>query len=147
LEEKKMNFFFDANRGGAAVMNEKKGHAITPFMATWRDCWGNKQTAILHKADTNNQGEYGAALVLLHHILDSFMNGTLIGPMDCIIHGDSQLVIYQINGQYKVENELLRPLWLEALNLVYILRSEHQANVTFQWIRREVNNQALGLKD
>ncbi len=61
------------------------------------------------------------------------------------IYGDSQLVIYQMIGKYKVREENLRPLWLEAINLSIVLKNNFNVSITFKWIERELNNFALNL--
>lgn len=138
-----MNYFFDANESPKGP--DPQGIS-SKYMATWRDSDGNIHHDQLFKAETNNQAEYGAILFVLRHLITSVEQGLLPTPWEATIHGDSQLVIYQIQGIYKVKNEGIRPLWLEALNLIRIL-TDLKIHVTFTWIPRETNNQALGLEN
>lgn len=114
------------------------------WMASWRDVNGNVRHDLLYKTETNNQGEYGSLLFVLNHIIT--IAGFEPWLEDVTIYGDSQLVIYQMLGKYKVKEENLKPLWLEAINLVHILKVSHNIIVTFGWIPRELNNEALGLE-
>ena len=94
-------------------------------------------------------------LMALYHVRDlaiwqqeqEVLDNTKPWLQDVIIYGDSQLVTYQLNSLYKVRDEDLKPLWLEAINLVNIIREEHNVYVRFVWIPRNVNNKALGLED
>ena len=56
---------------------------------------------------TNNQAEYEALLVALQSA--SEFDGD---EVQCYL--DSELVVKQLNGQYKVRNENLRVLWLKV---------------------------------
>lgn len=57
---------------------------------------------------TNNQAEYNAILLGLHHA-----RSLGIQRIECL--GDSQLVIRQLTGVYKVKNAALRDLFKEAI--------------------------------
>lgn len=63
---------------------------------------------------TNNQAEYRALLLGLKAIA-----GYL--PRQVTIYLDSELVVNQMNGRYRVRDELLRPLYEEARSLVAAL--------------------------
>jgi ribonuclease HI len=82
-------------------------------------------------------------LIILRHLRDCAESCKWL--TEVIIHGDSQLVIYQMNGKYKVKEKLLKPLWLEAINLVHVLKEEYGIVVKFRWVRRALNNAALGI--
>ena len=64
---------------------------------------------------------------------------------EATIIGDSQLVINQMTGEYRVKEEGLKPLFIEAANLVHVLREEFNIVVRFRWVPRELNNEALDL--
>lgn len=140
-----MHFYFDANRYKSVFSRKaiKKPELADEWLATWQDKDSNIHHDLLYQAKTNNEAEYGSMLMVLHHLLDSAENGFKCD--EAIVHGDSQLVIYQMIGKYKVKVEDLRPLWLEAINLVHVLNFMHHIPVTFQWIPRGTNNIALGL--
>jgi len=59
---------------------------------------------------TNNQAEYQALLAGLERAL---LEG--VREIDCYL--DSELVVKQLNGQYKVKHEDLKPLWSAAIDL------------------------------
>jgi ribonuclease HI len=145
--EESVRFFFDANRYSSvfskkSVQNKEVG---SQWLATWRDIDGNIRHDILYKAQTNNQAEYGSMLFVLRDIYQLAQKNQIDWLREATIYGDSQLVIYQMLSKYKVEEQGLLPLWMEAVNLVHVLRETHGIVVKFIWIRRDVNNRALNL--
>lgn len=77
---------------------------------------------------TNNQMEYTALLSLLKHIeKDKFYEDSVI-----YIHTDSQLVVRQVGGEYRVKQPHLLPLRNEVCSLLSRLR-----NVALLWVPRE----------
>jgi ribonuclease HI len=78
---------------------------------------------------TNNQAEYTALLRALEHALR-------LGPEHkLLIHSDSELMVKQMRGEYKVKNEELRDLYDQARRLV----RQFNGTVTFKHVRREQN--------
>ncbi len=53
------------------------------------------------------------------------------------VRGDSQLIIRQISGIYKVKNENLIPLFIEARKLC-----GNFGKIDFKWVRRDENSYA-----
>ncbi|HVG53364.1 MAG TPA: reverse transcriptase-like protein, partial [Vicinamibacterales bacterium] len=53
------------------------------------------------------------------------------------IRSDSELLVKQMKGQYRVKNEGLQPLYAEAVSLV-----RRVGKVTFEHVRREFNKDA-----
>jgi len=89
---------------------------------------------------TNNQAEYHAIILGLRHALAA-------GATDIIVHGDSQLILRQLSGQYKVKNEELKPLHGEAGKLL-----RQFASHKLEWVPRlenaaadEASKRAIGL--
>src|SRR5262249_33366253 len=81
---------------------------------------------------TNNQAEYTALVRALEHALQ-------LGPDNrVIVHSDSELMVKQLNGEYPVKNEELRPLYEEAVRL----RRQFKQPVAFRHVRREQNKRA-----
>src|SRR5438132_1491781 len=81
---------------------------------------------------TNNQAEYTALVRALEHALE-------LGPDDrVVVHSDSELMVKQINGEYRVKNEELRPLYEEVIQL----RRQFKQPVAFRHVRREQNKRA-----
>lgn len=93
---------------------------------------------------TNNEAEYAAVVFALKKI-KQLIGKAAIKHMRVEVHADSELVVRQLNGEYKIENEKLQPLWLKIWN-----EKLDFAGVTFRHIPREKNvaadklvNQAL----
>ncbi|MBI1917013.1 MAG: ribonuclease HI family protein [Planctomycetes bacterium] len=81
---------------------------------------------------TNNQAEYTALVRALEHALE-------LAPDDRVVfHSDSELMVKQLNGEYRVKNEELRPLYEEAVRL----RRQFKQPVAFRHVRREQNKRA-----
>ncbi|WP_214108475.1 bifunctional RNase H/acid phosphatase [Acrocarpospora catenulata] len=80
---------------------------------------------------TNNVAEYRGLIAGLRAVLDLGGEGSAVEA-----RMDSKLVIEQMAGRWKVKNEGLRPLALEAGALARRLR------VTWKWIPRERNTHA-----
>jgi ribonuclease HI len=79
---------------------------------------------------TNNVAEYRALVAGLQKALD-----LAVDEVDVV--SDSQLLVRQMNGEYKVKNEALRKLSLEAAALARRLR-----RVTYRSVPREHNELA-----
>jgi ribonuclease HI len=89
---------------------------------------------------TNNQAEYHALILGLRHALAA-------GADEIVVHGDSQLILRQAGGQYKVRNEELKPLHAEAVKLLGQFRTHK-----LEWVPRgenavadEASKRAIGL--
>jgi ribonuclease HI/probable phosphoglycerate mutase len=78
---------------------------------------------------TNNQAEYTALVRALEHAL------RLGADHRILVKSDSELMVKQMRGEYKVKNEELRGLYDEARQLAW----RFNGNVTFQHVRREQN--------
>lgn len=103
-------------KAGAGILLLKQGKVV-------------EQQGFFLGIKTNNQAEYLAFLVGL------FFVKKRIQPLDrIIIFADSQLLVRQLNGTYRVKNDLLKPLysiaysWLSDLRheVVHIFRSENE---------------------
>lgn len=79
---------------------------------------------------TNNVAEYTALVRALDH-------ARKLGARRVRIHSDSELMVRQMQGAYKVNNDALRQLFEEAR--VLVRGFEH---VSFDHIRREANSRA-----
>ena len=79
---------------------------------------------------TNNQAEYRALILGLKAV--SHYRPSSVG-----VYMDSELVVRQMLGQYKVRDASLQPLWQEAQALVAAL-----PQVTFTHVLRGHNSQA-----
>lgn len=85
---------------------------------------------------TNNVAEYSALVYALKHV----KHATGIEDLKKIsleVRMDSELIVKQMKGEYRVKNEGLRPLFLEAQKLI-----PHYHSVSFVHIAREKNKRA-----
>lgn len=82
---------------------------------------------------TNNQAEYLAILkgieLALEHNIDI---------LDCYL--DSELVVKQLNREYKVKNKELAKIFIKIYNLTLKFKK-----ITFSHVRRELNKEADAL--
>ncbi len=79
---------------------------------------------------TNNIAEYKA----LH---EGLIKAQVLGYKQIIIKADSELVIKQLQGLYKVKNPDLRKIYLEIKSL-----EKNFDSVTYSHVRREYNQRA-----
>jgi ribonuclease HI len=82
---------------------------------------------------TNNIAEYSAAIIGLEHAVK-------IGASRVKLLADSELLVKQMNGQYKVKNEGLKPLHAKVKELIAKIGS-----VEVIYIPREMNKEADAL--
>lgn len=85
---------------------------------------------------TNNEAEYSAAILGLEKIKTSW-GKKKAKELAVDVYSDSQLLVEQINGRYKIVNDKLIPLFLKLWNL----RTDFSL-VTFNLISREDNTAA-----
>jgi ribonuclease HI len=83
---------------------------------------------------TNNQAEYTALVRSLEHALELGAHHRLL------VHSDSELLVKQMKGEYRVKNEDLRDLYEEARRL-----SREFEGVSFTHVRRAQNSRADAL--
>ena len=79
---------------------------------------------------TNNQAEYQAILWALKRASELHLK-----DVDCYL--DSQLVVRQLNGEYRVKNSGLKIIYKEILEILPSFDS-----ISFQDVRREFNTRA-----
>ena len=82
---------------------------------------------------TNNIAEYTAAIIGLEHAVR-------LGARTVKLRADSELLVKQVNGQYKVKNEGLKPLHARVKELIAKI-----ASVEVKYIPREQNKEADAL--
>lgn len=81
---------------------------------------------------TCNQAEYTALVRALEHAQ------TLGTEHSVVVHSDSELMVKQMRGEYRVKNEELRALYEDAREL----SKEFAGGVRFVHVRREKNKRA-----
>jgi ribonuclease HI len=79
---------------------------------------------------TNNVAEYKALIAALRKAIK-------LGGIEVEIRSDSELMIRQLNGRYKIKSVGLRPLYLEVVKLL----GQFEA-VSLKHIPRELNTEA-----
>lgn len=79
---------------------------------------------------TNNVAEYHGLIAALQWAVEHDVTSLTV-------RGDSQLIVEQMRGNYKVKHEGLKPLYLQARMLVMQI-----GDVKFEHVRREQNKDA-----
>ena len=79
---------------------------------------------------TNNQAEYMAVIAALEKAVS-------LGFDEVEMHADSELIVRQINGRYRVKNANLKPLYQKVIDLKSRLKS-----FTITHIPRNLNKEA-----
>lgn len=85
---------------------------------------------------TNNEAEYTAAITALKKI-KSLWGKENAKKSGVAIFADSELLVKQMNGEYKIENAKIQPLFLELWNLTIDFK-----RVKFSAVPRERNKDA-----
>jgi ribonuclease HI len=80
---------------------------------------------------TNNVAEYTGLIKALEWLLDQKISGPIL------VRGDSDLIIKQVKGEYKVKSPLLAPLHRQAVDLL-----DQLPEARLEWIPRERNADA-----
>lgn len=116
------------NPGPAAIgflIKDNKGRVIV------------KKGKYIGKA-TNNVAEYKAVIEALEWLCQNKLS--IIGCQQSIIHFylDSQLVVNQLNGRFKIKNSNLQYLIIKAKGL----ENQIKASIFYHYISREKNQQA-----
>ena len=84
---------------------------------------------------TNNQAEYEAIIFGLQKAKGIIKSKKLPKREECFL--DSELVVEQINHQYKIKNQGIQPLFIKVWNLTLDFDK-----VTFKYVPREENKEA-----
>ncbi len=87
---------------------------------------------------TNNVAEYTALIECLQKVDASFGNGNKFSCSKLVVHSDSELMVRQLNGEYKVKDKTLKKLFDQVHDL---LRSA-QFEFSIKHVRRERNKEA-----
>jgi ribonuclease HI len=79
---------------------------------------------------TNNYAEYMALILALEKALQ-------LGVTDVEVRMDSELIVKQMTGKYKIKHAGLRPLFIKASNL-----AKKFSSFSIMHVRRELNQEA-----
>lgn len=96
----------------------------------------DEQEIVIHTASkflgtaTNNQAEYGA-------LIEALKTAKRLEGTEIACHLDSELVVKQLNREYKVKDEKMRGLFAQVMQLI-----SGFDKVTFIHVRREKNKLA-----
>lgn len=85
---------------------------------------------------TNNEAEYRGVIEALKKVRSLFGKNN-VKNLELVIHMDSELVVKQLEGEYRVKMPHLKPLYTEVHNLIIDFKK-----VTFTHIPREKNKEA-----
>ena len=85
---------------------------------------------------TNNEAEYKAVIAALHALQMRGISGHII------IYSDSQLIVNQLVGKYKIKNNRLLSLWQVVKRL-----EKNFASVRYKWVPREKNYAGRALEE
>jgi ribonuclease HI len=126
---------FGDSRGGSAIANIDGGSRGNPGPAGYGVHIEQSDGTILELKEflgscTNNVAEYSGLLAALRWAADH-------GVSDLRIRSDSELLVKQMRGEYRVKNPGLLPLYDEARALMRTI-----GRVTFEHVRREFNKDA-----
>jgi ribonuclease HI len=126
---------FGDTRGGSAIANIDGGSRGNPGPAGYGVRIEQSDGTILELKEflgscTNNVAEYSGLLAALRW-------GAEHGVSELRIRSDSELLVKQMRGEYRVKNPGLLPLYEEARGLIRTI-----GRVTFEHIRREFNKDA-----
>lgn len=85
---------------------------------------------------TNNVAEYRAVIFGLKKA-KSLLGGKKAEEAEIEVRADSELIVSQLNGDYKIKEESLKPLFIDIWNLKQDFKS-----VVFTHVPREKNREA-----
>jgi ribonuclease HI len=126
---------FGETRGGSAIANIDGGSRGNPGPAGYGVRVEQPDGTIVELKEflgtcTNNVAEYSGLLAALRWAAEH-------GVSQLRIRSDSELLIKQMRGEYRVKNPGLQPLYEEARALARTI-----GRVTFEHVRRESNTEA-----
>jgi len=85
---------------------------------------------------TNNEAEYRAVIFALKK-LKSLIGKAKAGDAEVLVHADSELLVKQMNGEYKISDKNIQNWFIEIWNLKL-----DYGKVTFTHVFRESNKAA-----
>jgi ribonuclease HI len=126
---------FGDTRGGSAIANIDGGSRGNPGPAGYGVRIEQPDGTVTELKEflgscTNNVAEYSGLLAALQWAADH-------GISELRVRSDSELLVKQMRGEYRVKNPGLLPLYDDARGLMRKIR-----RVTFEHVRREFNKDA-----
>ena len=105
--------------------------------ASWREIHRGKGIAARGQGATNNVAEYTSAIRALRWVANEHRTGASV-----TLYSDSQLLVNQLSGRWRVKSPQIRPLWSEARELL-----DRFAASRVIWVPREQNELADSLSE
>ena len=126
---------FDVPRGGSAIANIDGGSRGNPGPAGYGVRIEQSDGTILELKEflgscTNNIAEYSGLIAALRWAAEHAVS-------ELRVRSDSELLVKQMRGEYRVKNPGLLPLYEDARALI-----RKVGGVTFEHVRREFNQDA-----
>lgn len=126
---------FEPDRGGSAVANIDGGSRGNPGPAGYGVHIEQQDGTIVELKEslgiaTNNVAEYRGLIAALRWAVEQ-------GIQELDVRSDSELLVKQLRGEYRVKHAGLRPLYEEARTLL-----QQIPRVRFDHVRRELNKDA-----
>ena len=127
---------FGSSRGNSAIANVDGGSRGNPGPAGYGVQIVDEQGIVVAELyeslapTTNNVAEYNGLLAALAWAVDR-------GLTSLHVRSDSELLVKQLRGEYRVKNPGLQELYRDARTLVARI-----GRVTFEHVRREFNKEA-----
>lgn len=94
------------------------------------------KVSLLNNERTTNVAEYGG----LVHVLETVSLNAKPGD-EVLVQGDSQLVVRQMSGEYRLKKLHLKPYLEKAKRLIFEM-AQKGISVKIAWIPREQNREA-----
>lgn len=119
---------------GRLIIETDGGSRGNPGQAAIGVVVGGREYAEHIGVKTNNEAEY-AALIFALKKAKQLLGKTRSKTAEVEVRMDSELVVKQMNGQYKISEESLQPLFVQVWNLrldfknvkfVHVLRGENR---------------------
>ncbi|MFA5158219.1 MAG: ribonuclease HI family protein [Patescibacteria group bacterium] len=126
-------------------INTDGGSRGNPGPAAIGVVFGNEEGEVIHQHKecigkaTNNEAEYQAIIKALELLLKSkWFSENNIAEKEVICRLDSQLVVEQINGNYKIKQDHIKLLIAQVRQMI----AQMHLNISFVHVRREENKLA-----
>jgi ribonuclease HI len=118
---------------GACLPKNPEGTACIGYVIKKKGKTLTKRYAVIGKGKgmTNNVAEYSALIRALKRIRKLELENEKV-----LVSSDSQLLVNQMQGNYKIKAKLLLPLYEKAKRL------SKDIDLTLRWIPREENEEA-----
>jgi ribonuclease HI len=129
-------------RGRAAIDGGARGNPGEAGCGVVLDVGRHREEHALYLGiATNNVAEYAALLAILER-------AHALGLEELVVRSDSQLLVEQLNGGYRVKAPHLKPLWMRARTLAAGLRRFSIVHVSREHNRRAdaLANRAIDTK-